>query len=117
MFLLLGIIYYHSLSETRDKKILGINEKWAVAIGYTVFCVAVECVLNQAGLLVWEYPFWNFSFGGVWLILLIGYFHFFAGAILMISRKKMKSKLTMLGIVYAVPIILNIIASVLGWRY
>jgi hypothetical protein len=28
MFLLLGIVYYHSLSETKDKKILGINEKW-----------------------------------------------------------------------------------------
>lgn len=117
MFLLLGYVYYYSLSETRDKKILGINEKWAVAIAYTIICVAVECILNYGGLLIWEYPFWSRTFAGVWLILIIGYFIFFLGALIMISLKKMKSKLTMLGIVYAVPIAMNIIASVLGWRY
>jgi hypothetical protein len=117
MFLLLGYVYYYSLSETRDKKILGINEKWAVAIAYTIICVAVECILNYGGLLIWEYPFWNRTFAGVWLILIIGYFIFFLGALIMISLKKMKSKLTMLGIVYAVPIAMNIIAGVLGWRY
>ena len=117
MFLLLGYVYYYSLSETRDKKILGINEKWAVAIAYTIICVAVECILNYGGLLIWEYPFWNRTFAGVWLILIIGYFIFFLGALIMISLKKMKSKLTMLGIVYSVPIAMNIIASVLGWRY
>ena len=117
MFLILGIIYYHSLSETKDKKILGINEKWAMAIGYTIVCVAVEVALNSAGLLVWEYPFWNASFAGIWLILLIGYFHFFVGAIIMIGLKKMRSKLTLLGIIYAVPIIMNVIGGILGWRY
>ena len=117
MFLILGIIYYHSLSETRNKKILGINEKWAMAIVYTIICVFVEVVLNHAGLLIWEYPFWNASFAGIWLILLIGYFQFFVGALIMISIKKMKGKLTMLGIIYAVPVIMNIIACILGWRY
>jgi hypothetical protein len=117
MFLILGIIYYYSLSDAKDKKLLGIHEKWAVAIGYTVICVAVECVLNQAGMLVWEYPFWNFSFAGIWLILVVGYFQFFVGALIMISLKKMRSKLTMLGIIYAVPIIMNIVASILNWRY
>ena len=117
MFLILGIIYYHSLSETRDKKILGINEKWAMAIVYTIICVFVEVVLNRAGLLAWEYPFWNASLAGIWLILLIGYFYFFVGALIMISLKKMKSKLTMLGIIYAVPVIMNIVACILGWRY
>jgi hypothetical protein len=117
MFLLLGYVYYYSLSETRDKKILGINEKWAVAIAYTIVCVAVECILNYGELLIWEYPFWNRTFAGVWLILIIGYFIFFLGALIMISLKKMKSKLTMLGIVYSVPIAMNIIAGVLGWRY
>ena len=117
MFLILGIIYYHSLSETRDKKILGINEKWAMAIAYTIICVFVEVVLNRAGLLIWEYSFWNASFLGIWLILLVGYFYFFVGAIIMIGLKKMKSKITMLAFVYAVPIIMNIVAAILGWRY
>lgn len=117
MFLLLGFVYYYTLSETRDKKILGINEKWAVAIGYTIICVAVECILNNGGLLIWEYPFWKFSFTGIWLIFLIGYFIFFLGALIIISLKSMKSKLTMLGVIYAVPVAMNVIAGILGWTY
>jgi hypothetical protein len=118
MFLLLGIIYYHSLSESKKMKILGLPEKWFWAIGFSVFCVFIECLLNIGGQLVWEYPFWYLSFKGVWLIFFFGYFHFFCFAILVISLKSMKAKLTTVGIIYAVPILMNIIAfGFLGWRY
>ena len=118
MFLLLGVIYYHTLSESTKEKILGIPEKWFWAIGYTIFCVFIECVLNIGGHLVWEYPFWNLSFKGIGLIFLIGYFHFFCFAILVISLKTMKNKLITLGIIYAVPIVMNILAfGFWGWRY
>jgi hypothetical protein len=103
--------------RSRDKKILGINEKWAVAIIYTAVCVAIECILNYGGQLIWEYPFWNRSFAGVWLIFFIGYFIFFLGALIIISLKSMKRKLIMLGIIYAVPIAMNIIAGIMGWVY
>ena len=118
MFLLLGIIYYHSLSKSKKEKILGMPEMWAVAIGYSVFCVFIECLLNIGGLLVWEYPFWNLSFKGIWLIFLIGYFQFFCWAILVISLKKLKTKIIAVGIIYAVPILMNILAiGFLGWKY
>jgi len=118
MFLLLGIIYYHSLSKSKKEKILGIPETWAVAIGYSAFCVFIECLLNIGGLLVWEYPFWNLSFKGVWLIFFLGYFIFFCFAILVISLKTLKSKITTVGIIYAVPILMNILAiGFLGWKY
>jgi len=118
MFFLLGVIYYHTLSESTKEKILGIPEKWFWAIGYTIFCVFIECVLNIGGHLVWEYPFWNLSFKGIGLIFLIGYFHFFCFAILVISLKTIKSKLITLGIIYAVPIVMNILAfGFWGWRY
>jgi hypothetical protein len=118
MFAILGIIYYYSLSANRDKKILGIGEKWFIAVVYTIVCVFIECVLNRADLLIWEYPFWNATFAGVWLILVVGYFLFFAGAAVIISLKKNKSKILMLGIIYAVPIIMNIVGlGVLGWKY
>ncbi|HNZ64625.1 MAG TPA: hypothetical protein PKJ10_02205 [Smithella sp.] len=118
MFLILGIIYYHTLSESTKEKILGIPEKWFWAIGFSAFCVFVECLLNIGGHLVWEYPFWYLSFKGVWLIFLIGYFHFFCFAILVISLKSMKAKLTTVGIIYAVPIIMNVLAfGFWGWNY
>ena len=118
MFLILGIIYYHSLSESKKGKILGLPEKWFWAIGFSAFCVFVECLLNIGGHLVWEYPFWYLSFKGVWLIFFFGYFHFFCFAILVISLKSMKAKLTTVGIIYAVPIIMNILAfGFWGWNY
>jgi len=61
MFLILGIIYYHTLSESKEEKILGIPEKWFWAISFSAFCVFVECLLNIGGQLVWEYPFWCLS--------------------------------------------------------
>ncbi|MCE5212496.1 MAG: hypothetical protein LLG40_13215 [Deltaproteobacteria bacterium] len=118
MFLILGIIYYHTLSESTKEKILGIPEKWFWAIGFSAFCVFVECLLNIGGHLVWEYPFWFLSFKGIWLIFFIGYFQFFCFAILVISLKSMKAKLTTLGLIYAVPVTMNILAfGFFGWRY
>ncbi|HHO76267.1 MAG TPA: hypothetical protein ENN05_07540 [Deltaproteobacteria bacterium] len=118
MFLLVGIIFYYTLSESTTEKILGLPEKWFWAIGYSVFCVFVECLLNLGGHLVWEYPFWYLSFGGVWLIFLIGYFHFFCGAIWVITRKTMKAKISILVFIYSVPAIMNILAfGFFGWNY
>ena len=118
MFLILGIIYYHTLSESKNEKILGLPEKWFWAINYSIFCVFIECVLNIGGQLVWEYPFWSLSFKGVWLIFLLGYFIFFVAAIIVISVKTIKAKLTTVGIIYAVPILMNILAfGFWGWRY
>ncbi len=81
MFLLVGIIYYHTLSESRKEQILGLPEKWCGAIGYSLFCVFVECLLNIGGHLVWEYRVLVSVVQGRLADLLIGYFHFFCFAI------------------------------------
>jgi len=118
MFLILGIVYYHTLSESKKEKILGLPEKWFWAIGYSIFCVFIECILNIGGHLVWEYQYWRLSFEGVWLIFLIGYFEFFCLAVLVISLKTLKAKLTTVGIIYAVPVVMNILAlGIWNWRY
>lgn len=118
MFMLSGLVYYHTLSESTTEKILGIPEKWFWAVGFSAFAVIVECLLNAGGHLVWEYPFWERTFKGVWLIFLFGYFHFFCAIILVISLKTMKNKIITISIIYAVPIIMNIIAfGFLGWNY
>ncbi|NMD33471.1 MAG: hypothetical protein GYA84_05760, partial [Firmicutes bacterium] len=109
MFSLLGFAYYYLLTENQDKKILGLNEKWFHAILATVLAVFIECILNIGGLLIWEYPWWNLSFAGIWLILLVGYFYFFAGAATVISLKNNRQKITFVSCVYLVPIVMNII--------
>jgi len=118
MFLLGGIVYYYTLSESTTEKIMGIPEKWFWAIGYSVFAVFIECLLNIGGHLVWEYPFWNLSFKGVWLIFFFGYFHFYCAIIFMLSLKMVKNKIITLSVIYAIPAVMNIIAlGFLGWNY
>jgi hypothetical protein len=117
MFTLLGIIFYNTLTENKKVKILGIPEMWFWAIGYAIFCVFVECLLNMGGHLVWEYPCWYLSLKGIPLIFLIGYFHFFCAAIWVITRKTMKAKISILVFIYSVPIIMNVIAFASGWTY
>ena len=118
MFAISGIIFYHSLSDDPKEKILGLPNRWFWAIGYSVFCVFVEVILNLGGHLVWEYPFWNRSFAGIWLIFLFGYFTFYAAIILVLSLKTNPKKVLAVSLIYAVPILMNVFTrAVLGWRY
>ncbi len=118
MFAISGIIYYNTVSEDKTQKILGIPNQWFWAIGYSVFCVFVEWFLNKGGHLIWEYPFWNRSFAGVWLIFLFGYFHFYVAALLVINMKTIKSKVTTVACLYTIAIIANIFGlGIMKWQY
>jgi hypothetical protein len=118
MFAIAGIVFYYMCSENPKERILGLPSRWFWAIGFSVFCVVVECVLNIGGLLVWEYPFWGRSFGGVWLIFLFGYFEFFVAINLVLALRETRARLTAVGIIYTVPVLLNIIGmGILGFRY
>ncbi len=118
MFAIAGIIYYHTLFENPAQKILGISNGWFWAIGYAVFCVFVECLLNIGGHLVWEYPWWNLSLGGIWLIFLIGYLYFYLITLLVVRMRTIAAKVITVSIIYAIPIITNVIClGFLGWTY
>jgi len=113
-----GIIYYNTVSDDPAEKILGLPNRWFWAIAYAAFCVLVECLLNLGGHLVWEYPFWNRSLGGVWLIFLFGYFHFYVATILVLRLKTIRKKVIATGSLYGIAIIANVIAlGALGWTY
>lgn len=118
MFIILGIIYYNTLSKNKDDKILGVPNRWFWAIGYAAFCVFIECLLNLGGHLVWEYPWWNLSFAGIWLIFLFGYFHFYIAAIIVLGMKSNKSKIITISCLYLIAIVANIFGlGLMGWVY
>jgi hypothetical protein len=118
MFAISGIIYYNTIDEDRKKKILGIPNQWFWAAGYSAFCVFVECYLNKGGHLIWEYPFWNRSFAGVWLIFLFGYFHFYVAALLVINMKRIRSKAITVTGLYAIAAAANIFGlGIMNWNY
>lgn len=117
MFLLNGIVFAYMLERDEKKKILGIPNRWFYAIVLATFCVFVEVLLNIGDLLIWEYPFWNRSFGGIWLIFLIGYFHFYVACILVLKIKTPKNRILAIGTIYGVAILMNVIAVLAGWVY
>lgn len=117
MFLISGLVYGKTISENESDKILGLSNRWFWAIGYAVFCVFIEIILNIAGMLTWTYPFWNRTFAGIWLIFFFGYFHFYVACILVLKIKSMKKRLIAIGCIYGVAIIMNVIAGILGWVY
>jgi hypothetical protein len=118
MFAISGMIYYYTLTPNKKVKIMGIPETWFWAIAYAAFCVFVECLLNMGGHLVWEYPWWNRTFEGVWLIFLFGYLHFYVAALLVIGMKSIKNKIITVSAMYGIAGVANIIAfGFLGWTY
>jgi hypothetical protein len=118
MFAIAGIVFYYMCPENRSERILGLRARWFWAIAFSAFCVLVECVLNIGGLLVWEYPFWNRSLAGIWLIFVFGYFEFFAAINLVLAMRNVRRRVTVIAIIYAVPLVMNVFGlAVMGWRY
>ena len=106
MFSISGIVFAKFLPEDKNKKMFGLPNRWAMAIGFAIFGVFVECLLNIGDYLIWEYPWWNLSLGGIWLIFFIGYLPFFVGAFYVYDLPETKDKIKVVVIIYSISIIL-----------
>ncbi|MBP1686962.1 MAG: hypothetical protein H6Q33_3105, partial [Deltaproteobacteria bacterium] len=71
MFAIAGIVVAKTLPADRHLRILGLPNRWVMAVCGSVMCVVVELCLNAVGALTWDYRWWNA--GAPWLIFLIGY--------------------------------------------
>jgi hypothetical protein len=118
MFSLAGIIYYNTLSENRESKILGIPNRFFWSAAYAAFCVFVECLLNVGGHLVWEYSFYRRTLTGVLPIFFAAYLPLFLSPMLVIGMKTIRRKIVSVMSIYAAAILMNIIAfGLLGFYY
>ncbi|MEW5785953.1 MAG: hypothetical protein AB1767_12915 [Bacillota bacterium] len=114
MFAILGIAAVKLLPADRSLKILGMPNRLFYALLNSVIAVGVEIVLNLAGALTWEFPFWSARFP--LLIILFGYLHFFVVAYWVFDMDTLKKKFTAVGTIFAVDIALLLIFGVgLGW--
>ena len=114
MFAVAGIIWTKMLHPDRNFKYLGIPNRWAVAIGGSVFSVIIEFFLNSANALTWEWPWWNR--GMPLLIFLFGYLWFFVFAFWVYDMKDFKQKLQVVGGLWAFDILcLIVFAGFLKW--
>lgn len=75
MFAISGVVYAKTLPEDRRAKLLGLPNRLTIALGFSIFAVFVEVLLNATGYFHWEYWWWNFPF--VFPIVIFGYLWFF----------------------------------------
>lgn len=114
MFALSGIVWSKMLLPDKHTKILGIPNRLFIAVVGSIFCVIIECLLNAAQVLTWDYSWW--SLGAPWLVFLIGYMPFFLMAFWVFDMKTIKSKLLAVGCIWTVVIIsLIVFIPVLKW--
>ncbi len=114
MFAVAGVAFAKMLPGDKSLRILGIPNRWFFAAANSIFCVFVEVLLNRAGALVWEYPWWDFPMVG--LIVLVGYLPFMVVSFWVYDMQRIRSKIATVAAIYAVDITAIIVfASLLNW--
>ena len=114
MFAVAGIIWTKMLHPDKNFKYLGIPNRWAVAIGGSLFSVIIEYFLNSANALTWDWTWWHR--GMPLFIFLFGYLWFFVFAFWVYDIKEFKQKLQVVGGLWAFnAVCLVIFAGFLKW--
>jgi len=114
MFAIAGVIFAKTLPADRHLRILGVPNRWLLALGFSVFCVVVEMFLNACDALVWEWPWWNAR--APWLIVPFGYLHFFVVAFWAHDLPKVRQKAVLVGSIFALDAVaLVLFGPILRW--
>jgi len=107
MFAFAGIVWSKMLLPDKKTRILGLPNRWFIAIAGSAFCVIVEVLLNAVNTLTWDWPWWDAN--SPWLIFLFGYLHFFVVAFWVHDMKPIKKKITTVGVIWGIAFILVLV--------
>ena len=114
MFAVLGIACIKMLPKERTTRVLGLPNRWFFAVLNSLLCVGIEVLLNRAGALVWEYPWWNLP--NVLLIVLLGYLPFMVVSFWVYDMKKLRSQVLAVSVILGVDLVATIIfMGLLKW--
>lgn len=114
MFAFAGIAWSKMLLPRKETKILGIPNRWFIAIAGSAFCVLIEVLLNAVNALTWDWSWWDAN--SPWLIFLFGYLHFFVVAFWVHDLESIRKKAMVTGVVWTIALVLVLIFGVgLGW--
>lgn len=114
MFLVAGIACAKMLPKDKKAKILGIPNRWFLAVFNSILFVIVECVLNSIGVLTWEYSWWQPNFP--YILFLIGYMPFLVACYWVHDMETVKKKIIAVGTIFGVDAIGIIgFSSILHW--
>ncbi len=114
MFLLMGLYAMRQLPADRSLKVMGLPNRWLLAVVNSILCVAVEIVLNRIGALTWDLRFWNAGFP--YLVFLIGYLPFFVVGYWVHDMNDVRRQVRVVGVLGAIVVsALVAFGAVLKW--
>lgn len=114
MFAVMGLMAVRTLPADKHGRILGMNNRWFMAIANSTLCVLVEMYLNHIHVLTWDLPYWNSGFP--WLIFLAGYLPFFLVAYWVHDMNNLRKQVYTLGALGgSVIAALLVFSTTLGW--
>lgn len=114
MFAVMGVVVAKTLPCDRHQRLLGLPNRWVLAVGASLGCVLVELLLNAIGALTWDYWWWNARMP--WLIFLFGYLTFFVVAFWVHDMGNVRRQATAVGSILAFDLgCLMLFGRVLGW--
>lgn len=114
MFSIAGIAWSKMLLPDPKTKILGIPNRWFIAIAGSAFCVFVEVLLNHIDALTWDWSWWDAN--TPWLIFLFGYLWFFLVGFWVHDMNDVKKQAKAVSVLWGIAAVLVLVFGVgLGW--
>jgi hypothetical protein len=114
MFAIGGIVYAKSLPPDPAVRILGMPNRLAIGLGFSIVAVVVEVLLHETGYFHWDYWWWNWPF--VPLIVVFGYLWFFMIAAYVFDMRDTRRQARFVGAFAAFDLVLILLfGPVLGW--
>ncbi|GAA4472913.1 hypothetical protein GCM10023094_05740 [Rhodococcus olei] len=112
MFAVMGIAAAKMLPP-RETRILGLPNRPVLVAVNSAAAVGVEVLLNKAGVLTWEWSWWQPGFP--YLIWLIGYVPFFAVCFWVHDLPTVRAKAVTVGAILGVDAAALVVFGALGW--
>ncbi len=113
-FAINGVIFAKLLPADRSARILGLPNRWALAIGLSIVSVCVELLLHADGVFHWYYWWWNVASFPV--IVVFGYLTFYVMAFWVYDMPSRTRQLQVVGSLAAIVLTAGVVfGAILGW--
>ena len=113
-FAINGVIFAKLLPKDRAVKILGLPNRWALAIGLSLVSVGVELLLHADGVFHWYYWWWNVASFPV--IVVFGYLTFYVVAFIVHDMASRTRQIATVGSLAALDLAAGLLfGPILGW--
>jgi hypothetical protein len=114
LFAISGVVFAKLLPSERRQKVLGLPNRWAIALGLSLVSVGVELLLHADGVFHWHYWWWNVASFPV--IVVFGYLTFFVVAFWVHDMSRRSRQLLTVGTLAMIDLIAGLLfGPLLGW--